>query len=202
MTLQSKRLQRCVEVYGDGFRFRLQNMVKEIQKDLPPGPLRAKAAHQTVDTLLSEALTKNPMPVSCKSKCSFCCYQKIPLTDSEYDLVMGYAQRAGWELGEEKRKRLKRQHNAIKHKYWDHLRQEDKKCVFLDDDNLCSVYEERPMACRVHLVVSDPKKCNTQFGVQDVGIVQVPSVDMALTAFMLADGVDGVEETITEKMSE
>lgn len=36
-------------------------------------------------------------------------------------------------------------------------------CVFLDETtNFCTVYEYRPMTCRVSISVDDPKKCETE----------------------------------------
>lgn len=37
----------------------------------------------------------------------------------------------------------------------------DRKCVFLKN-NLCSIYPVRPLECRKHLVISEPKYCNTK----------------------------------------
>jgi len=33
------------------------------------------------------------------------------------------------------------------------------RCAFLGEDNLCTIYEQRPVCCRAHVVISDPSLC-------------------------------------------
>jgi len=33
-------------------------------------------------------------------------------------------------------------------------------CAFLGDDNRCTIYQDRPLACRTHHVVTDPAECS------------------------------------------
>lgn len=37
---------------------------------------------------------------------------------------------------------------------------EESKCIFLSDERLCKVYDDRPTACRTHQVLSDKELCN------------------------------------------
>lgn len=198
-TLPQKRLQACKDAYGDSYKFLVQRMTAEIKKDFAMGPLRARAGHETVDAIMKESQEANPIKVSCQKKCTFCCYQKIPLTESEADLIEAYLNEKEIILPSDAGQRLSRQRRAIAEDRWDGLRHGDKRCVFLGDDDLCQIYPVRPMTCRVHLVVTPKDNCNTRFGVQPVGMVQVPSVDLALTAFTLADGLEKLEETISHK---
>ena len=42
---------------------------------------------------------------------------------------------------------------------WMELDLKDRKCVFLDEEGACSVYEARPGVCRKHLVTAKPDQC-------------------------------------------
>lgn len=33
-------------------------------------------------------------------------------------------------------------------------------CAFLDDESRCTIYRDRPLACRTHHVISDPAECS------------------------------------------
>jgi Fe-S-cluster containining protein len=43
----------------------------------------------------------------------------------------------------------------------------DQACVFLGEDQACTVYESRPDACRKLLVMSDPRHCDVAQGTTD-----------------------------------
>lgn len=44
--------------------------------------------------------------------------------------------------------------------------EENEHCVFLRQDNTCSVYDVRPVACRTYFVKSDPALCGAPSGTQ------------------------------------
>lgn len=54
-------------------------------------------------------------------------------------------------------------------------------CTFLDTEtNLCTIYPVRPGACRYHMVVTDPKLCMPEAGVQEVGRANTLEADARL----------------------
>lgn len=52
------------------------------------------------------------------------------------------------------------------------------RCAFLTEENLCSVYEQRPSCCRLHMVVTPPENCdpkaprNTKTGAPDFSALE------------------------------
>ena len=45
---------------------------------------------------------------------------------------------------------------------------QDRKCVFLNDQNECTIYDDRPSVCRTNTVLSDPAACSTEDGKENL----------------------------------
>lgn len=93
--------------------------------------------------------------VSCKKGCSDCCYQEVWITGDEADLL-AFKIREGIEIDLE---RLKKQAQIQNTEAWLDIPKQDRKCVFLSDQNLCRVYDYRPISCRKYFVQSPPEMC-------------------------------------------
>lgn len=103
---------------------------------------------------LIDGLTENPdfhKLISCAQGCSFCCHDQIPLTQFESDYfkhkMKGKVQPDRVLL-----------HNQNKESDFYKLSFADKQCSLLKD-GMCSVYEDRPIVCRLHNSTGDPKLC-------------------------------------------
>ncbi len=104
--------------------------------------------------------------VSCTRGCSACCKQIVvaELSEAEYILERNPAAvtRAAAKLLEQARIAAQLPGDldgeegtaAAADAYW----QLDMPCAFLED-GLCSIYEDRPIPCRTHFVLSDPALC-------------------------------------------
>jgi Fe-S-cluster containining protein len=116
--------------------------------------VKIKAAQHKIE---KENMTKR---IRCRSgnKCSHCCKQIVHTTADETELIYKYVKDKKVTLDE---KRLSAQQAAETVGAWGELAPENRTCVFLDKKGKCSIYEYRPMACRMHFVVSDPKYCDT-----------------------------------------
>lgn len=123
--------------------------------------------HQLIDSVV---LGDNPV---CKKGCSACCYQLIEVLNIEEAAIVEFINR----LDEPIRKQI-----IVQLKAWFDIFEEftpdgrtlngfdvfshfakimanmSIKCPFLVD-NLCSIYEMRPLACRIHYVKSNPYLC-------------------------------------------
>lgn len=64
---------------------------------------------------------------------------------------------------------------------------EEACCVFLGEDGSCSVYEDRPSACRALLVASDPEFCRTAEQSTQVLAIINPQVELLVSAAQSAD---------------
>lgn len=89
---------------------------------------------------------------SCGSGCSFCCHDEIFLSQFEAD----YFKHIAKPLLKPNKEVLRVQNDAEDFKK---LPWKDKGCSLLKDGN-CAAYVHRPMVCRVHNSVDDPKYCH------------------------------------------
>lgn len=127
-------------------------IVEDIQKLNRPSR-RARKLHQVIDKIIEEDKLDLPKEVSCKKGCSICCHLNVVVTNDEADLLFEKYDKSQDE-------KLKRQAAVTDDlKYPSILGYSDAACVFLKD-NECSVYEDRPMACRSYRVISDPDECD------------------------------------------
>ncbi len=136
----------------------------------------AESVYTAMDaTIESVSLDK----ISCRKGCSACCHQLVGVTRSEAKLL-AMRVRDGVSID---RKRLKRlaQYLGSREAYMN----EHSACVFLKD-GVCQVYDSRPVACRKHFVLSDPKECvNPKGEVDKFGII---NAEIFASSFYLAEG--------------
>lgn len=133
----------------------------EVRRMVAEGNEPQNIAHSInlkVDESVAETLkTKNGHNVKCSRGCASCCKLHVSITREEAVLLLiAVAQkrlRIDWA-------KLERQ-SAHRLATWKDQTGADRRCVFLNDREECSVYEHRPAACRKYLVTSDPKNCNT-----------------------------------------
>jgi Fe-S-cluster containining protein len=189
---------------GKTFDMKIKVLVHDLVTRLPKGLKRALGTQKTVDTLIQNSLFQNPKikeQVKCRQGCGACCFQQVPITDSEKELITQFmVERKIFPSGEES-KRIGRQARAARLGEWGRLRHGDKRCVFLDETHSCKIYPVRPMICRSYLVASDPARCDTSNGVQKVDVILINQADLFMTAAFLADHKDGQTESLPEKLS-
>jgi Fe-S-cluster containining protein len=122
------------------------------------GNTAVASIHDLIDECMQALVKKaTDYTVSCQKGCSFCCYQRVDISDDEASLLVELAKLKGFEIDYQ---RLEKQLAAKDEKEFQQLRPRHRKCVFLQDGD-CAVYEHRPSACRKLVVVSDPKNCDT-----------------------------------------
>jgi Fe-S-cluster containining protein len=87
--------------------------------------------------IVDEIMSYTQDDVACKAGCSHCCYAAVLLPHAEAEVI-------GRRIRREpaKAKKRKNAHDVR----WGY----DNPCVFLGDDERCTIYENRPMVCRVH----------------------------------------------------
>ena len=118
----------------------------------------SSAIHDTVQQAINEQIAQADRPISCSRGCNFCCYQRVDISDDEAILLLAYSKEIGFEIDFEK---LERQAKAKDDKEFMALRPRHKRCVFLNKEGDCGVYEHRPSVCRKYVVVSPAEDCDT-----------------------------------------
>lgn len=85
-------------------------------------------------------------PVLCGAGCSFCCKSmQVACLPEEVERIVSLGVVVDAD-------RLQSQ--------VDDWKNADKTCVFLKDDN-CSIWNDRPLMCRRHMVTTPPENCDT-----------------------------------------
>lgn len=126
--------------------------------EFSPGADRAEALHILLDREIARV---GPLVVSCTKGCCGCCHYEIETTNDEAALLAA-AVRAGCAVD---RDRLNQQAGREpRSPKWLEFWSADNRCVFLDADGACRVYDDRPASCRKHLVTSPPEACTTVGG--------------------------------------
>ncbi len=116
----------------------------------------AHTVHEIIDERMQHPLDKHRAEVKCGKGCGACCHQNVDVFPQEAILLRAIAEHYDIEIDEA---RLARQ--APKNPgTWRELSRDDRRCVFLSDDDACRVYEHRPGACRKYAVITDPDLCD------------------------------------------
>lgn len=129
-----------------------------LRRNISPAK-RAKYFNTLIDNSLNDFLDKRPgisERITCKPGCSICCSTLVNISRDESELLYEYAAQNNLEIDFEK---LKRQARVKTLNGWKRLKEEDRACVFLGENGLCSAYEARPSICRKWLTVSGKNKC-------------------------------------------
>jgi Fe-S-cluster containining protein len=110
----------------------------------------------------------------CKKSCSFCCYQQIEVMNVENEIITNFIN----DKVDNQTKAIIKEDLTTWFNFFDQNTPNNKtldagdifrdfrikvasravKCPFLIN-NLCSIYEVRPFACRIHIVENSPELC-------------------------------------------
>lgn len=135
--------------------------------------------------------------VTCRKGCSFCCNQQVTITDGEADLIN--------ELVGEDPSILISLENLLAQRLWDVVTEEgpgpknwndkpweQRRCAFLSENGLCSIYQFRPSACRNHRSIDPPDLCDERKGLKDgIRFVNQLEIAMFLNAYMHSSKEEG-----------
>lgn len=166
---------------------------------VPAGPTQPSgvvpALHRVCDALVAdrvESVLAAGADISCRFGCGACCRQLVPILETEAAYLAGIVD----EMPAERRAELlaRWQHVLVVledrgllgrlRRFADLTRQERRElvvayfrlglaCPFLEAES-CSIYAERPLACREYLVTSPPEACRG-FGGETVTKVPMPN---------------------------
>ncbi len=119
--------------------------------------------YSVIDELIDSVLLladQNKQPVQCEKGCVYCCYQPVFALDYEMQFLSSFIKK---NFSEQKQKEIKKRADANRLKLAGLSREEilnsKQPCPLLEND-ACSAYSARPMACRIYLS-TDLKSCRT-----------------------------------------
>jgi Fe-S-cluster containining protein len=151
---------------------------------------------------LSHSIGANAIKVSCGRGCDRCChhyptsihaleisllYQHLRTRPDFEDLIAQCESRVedfeGWKAFADetypKRTPSAREDLALEH-YYD----ERNRCPFLGGDGACTVYEHRPLTCRMYIATSDPHFCEAEHVTDDGADIFTIPPDESIAARM------------------
>jgi len=141
----------------------------------PAGSERARKLQELVDEEISLG---SEIEVSCKKGCSACCHLEVEITTYEAEILRGRIS-SGFKVDQA---RLQQQEaRALQDPAWrEGMKNLDNRCVFLNGEGACGIYEDRPVMCRRHSVTSPAKNCESI----EAGVVirYFPKVDLLISA--------------------
>lgn len=155
---------------------------ERIDKEADPLSL-AYSFHEKLDEQMQHLLATSPhaKDVTCRKGCAACCHVYVGIFPHEARLLREHAGEIGVEIDEG---RLARQAQKTEGT-WLELSPEDRRCVFLGDDDACRVYEHRPSGCRKYLVKNDPELCDAdKYRNGDVSVVYSLEAELFHSAAM------------------
>lgn len=158
-----------------------QETLIELEKIKDP-LMRAKLLHYLIDEfnreVFSEPLVKALSP--CKAGCTACCHTQVSVTSDEAALLFSQILK-GTEIDQDRlEKQMACENDSTK---FYQLSYEERRCIFLDDNGHCRVYELRPAVCRTNAVLGSPDQCRieNESNKQQV-LVKTSKSDMAIYA--------------------
>jgi Fe-S-cluster containining protein len=158
----------------------VQFVLKKLQKNHDPIK-RARYIHRLVDEV-NEYINNDPkirVLSPCTTGCAACCHTQVSVTQDEAELLASHI-REGKTLNMDRLAVQMAAKNSAA--AWYALSHEERKCVFLNDQNMCSAYEDRPSVCRTNAVIGDASQCDTTNGVGPTRLVKTPEADLVIYA--------------------
>ncbi len=167
--LNKKTIEFDMEIFGETVLFRI-NVVPRMIKLSEIVPLAYEIA-SIISNIILKRSTKEGLVIPCQKGCAACCNYLVPLSIPE----AFHLRRIVLGLSEHRRNTifnsflvsakciLNNQTQYVQSMGMDELSmwytQLNLRCPFLSD-NICSIYDKRPIACREHLVTDSNYFCN------------------------------------------
>ena len=148
--------------YRDGYRMAHQHLDQEVNGSNLKAVIRS--LYEAVDGLLEAFLQRSETegkPAECKKGCAWCCHQEVFAVTHELLYIQDHVQHNFPE--HQKSKVLKKAREKTRLTLDKSLESQlmvRSPCPFLEESG-CSVYEARPMACRIYLSSSE-KACQRE----------------------------------------
>ena len=149
--------------YSDGYQLGMKTVESNLSQDSLF--LSISKMYDAIDELidsLSELSREQNEPIKCKNGCAYCCHQPVFALDYEMQYLNSFIKEK-FTVQKQNEIRTRANNNLQKLSGLTELEIFDSKhpCPLLEDES-CSVYEVRPMACRIYLS-TDLNTCSKFF---------------------------------------
>lgn len=171
----------------------LNKMIEDMKSDDPRS--RALSAWRSSDYILKARPMADIGNVTCRKKCTFCCYRDAHISPGEASVLAELVQKQPSVLN---RDLLQKQSLVRDIK---DLSRAEQACPFLDTNaNECRIYSHRPMACRAMLSQGDPLDCKDDNGSMKYYVH--PDLEILKNAVWILDGTQPLSRILPQKITE
>jgi len=192
MNFPAIALKNFERLKGNSFFGGVFNSVSKLLKNIIDPSTKSRIFHQQVDEYLGKVLD-NPVAkahLSCKKGCSACCHTQVSVTSFEAQQMAKLIKNKKIPINSEKLLIQAQAQNDSQ--AWYRLSYANRGCVFLDQNNQCSIYEDRPAVCRTNYVFNPPDQCSTVEGKErSLQMLKTEMADMAVMAGFFASEGNG-----------
>jgi uncharacterized protein len=150
----------------------LYSFLKDISL-LPSSKEKLDFVRSGVDQYLKTEMTGT----ACLKGCHHCCHHLIATSPMEMESILEVSQSYDLE-------RLKKQKEKIESGV--EIEYSEKACVFLNNGN-CSIYDQRPLICRLTHVKSEPENCHIENESKNVEHLPVTKAALLVGAFYISN---------------
>lgn len=196
--------------YSDGFKLAMKALGSENRKDSINTAIAEM--HETIDQLidsLSIFAKQQNQTIDCKKGCSWCCYQPVFALDYELDYLKSFIEKNfSPDRQNEIKLKAKPKNDKLSKLEGDKLLNSKFACPLLEND-ACSAYEARPVACRIYLSTNlnscrifyeDPQNKNSFPALLDFPMKAGRMINEGFKAALKASGASVQEFRIEEKL--
>ena len=141
----------------------------------PAGPERARLLHKMID---QEIRQSTKVSTTCQKGCAACCHMEVEITSDEATILVELIDN-GFAIDTE-RLALQAARPAQSTGWQERMKSTTNRCVFLNSENSCGIYDSRPLMCRRHAVTSPAVNCES-FG-SEISTLYFPRVDLLISA--------------------
>jgi Fe-S-cluster containining protein len=133
---------------------RLIQVHMDILGQYQAGATRAQRTQELID---QQNLNYSHVAVSCAKGCGACCHLEVEIMEDDADRLAEAILSRGLSIDEE---RLRDQASRPRQDAaWAKGAVPANRCVMLDENNGCRVYDSRPSTCRKHAVITPAENC-------------------------------------------
>lgn len=166
------------------------NMTLEALQKIQTPEERVAFLHTIINdfnvSVFTHPLVKQFSP--CKKGCDGCCHTQVSVTEDEA-IVLAARIKEGLDIDTERLKiQMETKNDAEK---FFKLKYQDRRCIFLDEEGACRVYEDRPSVCRTNAVLGTADQCDTSVERKPVRLVKTPQSDMVIYSQFLYSNKNG-----------
>lgn len=179
------------------------NLTLEGLQKLSTADQRTDLIHSMIDEFNTEVFN-HPLVQKfspCKKGCDGCCHTQVSVTEDEAIILARHIE-SGLSIDLDRLNlQMDTKNNSAE---FFKLKYADRRCIFLDQDGACRVYEDRPSVCRTNAVLGSASQCDTSTELKPVRLVKTPHADMIIYAQFLFSSKNGalanmVGELVTEE---